>query len=85
MKYKIGDKVWIKKLQRGSKYGTHLYSIAGYEKDISEKLVTLISFRHDGNEAYKCKGYSGITDEMIDHKKTATIGQDPSNISYEIY
>ena len=84
MKYKIGDQVWIKKLIQYNTYGNMSYSITSKEKDISETLVTISGWRLEG-ESYKCKEYSGISDEMIDHKKTSTIGQDPTNISYEIY
>lgn len=82
MKYKIGDQVWILNLREGGSYGDFSYSIGNSEKDISLQLVTLTGWYNDDNDAYDCDQYRGISEEMIDHEKTATIGKD---ISYEIY
>lgn len=86
MKYKIGDKVWIKRLKLGEKYGDYTYHINNLknEKNISEKEIIITGWYNNDESscAYKCKEYGGITDIMINHNKT---NLSKNQINYEIY
>ena len=80
MKYKIGDKVWIKTLKKGNMYGDFNYHLGSEETCISGKLVEINGFWTGDEEGYNCSDYRGISPEMIDEEKTSTLNQ-----SYEIY
>lgn len=79
MKYKIGDKVWIREnLITGNSYGDGIsYIIRKGERDIRGLEVEIIEITNIG--AYTCKGYRGFSKYMIDDNKTN------GSINYEIY
>lgn len=84
MRYKVGDKVWIREdLSHGKTYGGYNYQINMFkgEQDIRGLEVEITGFRNPFNDSYKCDLYSGITDAMIDHEKSVEL----SNPSYEVY
>ena len=87
MKYKIGNKVFIREdLEIDKSYDSYSYRISSLhqEQDIRGQWVTLTGWRTE-NESYKCDVYSGITDSMINHEKTKIGNETSTNQQYEVY
>jgi len=79
MKYKIGDKVWIRSnISIGMQPDRFYYEINEGESDIRGLEVEIIEFNtHSKN--YSCKEYKYFSEGMIDEEKTN------QNKIYEIY
>jgi len=80
MKYKVGDKIWIREdliLYKG--YDGYNFQINYKEIDIRGKQVEITDV---GGTSYSVIGYRGITEIMIDHDKTNNTSTEPQ---YEIY
>lgn len=80
MKYKIGDKVWIRSnISIGIQPDRSYYEINGDELDIRGLEVEITEFNtHSGS--YSCKEYKYFHELMIDEEKTNNINQ-----IYEIF
>jgi len=84
MRYKVGDKVWIRDDIHIGWTDNHgnVYRISIGETDIRGKLVEIIKI-DIAILNYDCCGYKAFYDSMIDHTKTAH-NVEPS-LQYEIY
>jgi len=80
MKYKVGDKVWIKSdIILGKEGYGRIYKVTTGEEDIRGKQVIITGT--DGDFVYTCKEYRFFSDRMIDEWKTRGF-EEPQ---YEIY
>ncbi len=89
MKYKVGDKVWIREdIREGDQGNGKHYDINGGEVDIRGKLVKITK---DNGVSYSCRGYKFFFEEMINHSKTKDTPKDTpkqtksKEPNYEIY